>query len=245
MKLGLVVVLALLMSNALSNEVAILDKIKKSLPHLTIVDISLSPVDGIYEVQVEQGQTFLYATANGNYLFAGDLYRLDDGDLVNLAELRRVEWRRYLFSMVDTNDLIVFAPKENTEVIVYVFTDVDCPYCRAIHEDIVRLNRYGIEVRYLAFPIDGVGSSNYERMVSAWCSENPKLAITDLKRSKEIPPATCENPVAEHYELGKQFGVVGTPVLVTLNGDWIEGYLGPDELADKLNVSRQAESSAN
>ena len=64
--------------------------------------------------------------------------------------------------------MIAFAPSAGTKEIVYVFTDVNCGYSRMLHQDIGQLNDLGIEVRYLAFPRGGPGTSTYDKMVSIW-----------------------------------------------------------------------------
>ena len=73
-------------------------------------------------------------------------------------------------------------------------------------------------------------------MVSAWCADDPHDAITRLKRGSIIPSKTCDNPVAEHYEIGQIVGVPGTPTIVTADGELIGGYVPAAELAQGLGV---------
>ena len=51
--------------------------------------------------------------------------------------------------------MIIFTPEGKTTGVVYAFTDVDCGYCRRLHQEIPALNAKGIELRYLAFPRGG------------------------------------------------------------------------------------------
>jgi thiol:disulfide interchange protein DsbC len=48
--------------------------------------------------------------------------------------------------------MIIFLQQGKTKGIAYVFTDVDCGYCRKIHNEVPVMNQMGIEIRYLAFP---------------------------------------------------------------------------------------------
>ena len=135
-----------------------------------------------------------------------------------------------------TEDMIVFAPKAGTKGIVYVFTDVDCGFCRKLHEDIDQLNELGIEVRYLAFPRGGPGTPTYDKMVSIWCADEPREAITAAKLGEAVADAACDSPVAEQFALGQSLHFAGTPTMFTERGELIAGYLMPDELARQLGL---------
>ena len=92
----------------------------------------------------------------------------------------------------------------------------------------------GIEIRYLAFPRAGIDSEPYSAMVSAWCSNTPHTALTQLKLGAEIEAKTCKNSVADQYRLGKLFGLRGTPLLVLSNGKTVGGYVNAEELEQIL-----------
>ena len=73
-------------------------------------------------------------------------------------------------------------------------------------------------------------------MVSAWCADDPRDAITRLKRGNKIPSKTCDNPVAEQYEIGQLVGIQGTPTLIAPDGELIGGYVPAAELAEGLGL---------
>ena len=98
------------------------------------------------------------------------------------------------------------------------------------------MNRLGIAVRYLAFPRAGPKSASYDKIVSAWCADNPKIALTRAKAGQEIEARTCENPVAAQYQLGGTMGVNSTPSLVFEDGSMNPGYLPAASLAEKLGL---------
>lgn len=220
---------------ALADEHSAVETLKALRPDLTIVNVEPSPIPGVYAVEVEGG-SMLYASDDGSHLIAGDMYALTETGLVNLADARRAKQRHELFTSLDVDDLVVFAPKDETKAVINVFTDVDCTFCRKLHQEMAELNAFGIEVRYLAYPRAGIGSPSYDKIVSAWCSDDPQTAITKLKLGETIPNRTCDNPVAEHYELGQAIGVSGTPALVTQDGEMIPGYVPAAELAERLGV---------
>lgn len=128
---------------------------------------------------------------------SGDLYAVLGGGVNNLSEDGRKAQRRAALDGIPAKDWIAFAPTQESAVVLYVFTDVDCPYCRRLHEDVARLGDHGVEVRYLAYPRSGPGTSAYDKMVSAWCSRDPGIAIAALFEGKDIDSVGCTSrPVA-------------------------------------------------
>jgi len=157
-------------------------------------------------------------------------------DFGNLAEQDRVEKRQALMASVDVHDMVVFPAGGERKAIINVFTDVDCGYCRKLHQEVPELNELGVEVRYLAYPRAGIGSRSYEKIVSAWCSDDRKGAITALKAGEEIPDSNCTNPVASQYELGHEVGVSGTPAIVLEDGRLLPGYMPADQLVQAIGI---------
>ena len=181
------------------------------------------------------GQT-LHITQDGIFLIAGDLYRVTESDLINLAEFERNGRRKQLLAKLDESEMVVFSP-QNPKKTVTVFTDFDCTYCRKLHQEVPALNEMGIAVRYLAYPRAGVPSASYDKMVSAWCADDPNAALTKAKMGKAIPQKTCANPVAKHYRLGDDFGVTGTPALILEDGQLLPGYMPATALAARLGIN--------
>ncbi len=224
---------------AQDNGSTLVARLKALRPDIPIESVAPSPLPGIFQLNLAGGTVF-YGTADGRYLFAGDLYELGERDLINLAEAGRSSKRRELMAEVDPEDMVIFSPAGETLAVMSVFTDVDCGYCRKLHQEVPRLNELGVEVRYLAYPRAGIGSRSYQKVVSAWCSDDRQSAITTLKLGKEIPDITCPNPVADQYRLGQEVGVTGTPAIVLENGRLLPGYMPADDLARTLGIPADA-----
>jgi len=210
-------------------------KIHSIRPDIPVLKVRETPVEDLLAVELDGG-TILYGTADGNFLLTGDLIALADDGLVNLTESIRSERRLALLAEVRTEDMIVFAPPGERKAHVSVFTDVDCSYCRKLHMEMPEINALGIEVRYLAYPRAGTNSESYRKIVSAWCANDPRWAITELKQGNKVPQRSCANPVAAQLELGDQVGVKGTPAMVTESGRLIPGYLSAKALAEALDL---------
>lgn len=209
--------------------------LQRRLPDIDINRIERSPIDGLRAVEIDNGVT-LYVTEDGSYAIAGVLYALTEEGPVDPSQPRRAAARRALLDDVSMDQMIVFAPEGEPKLVLDVFTDTDCGFCRKLHAEVAELNAYGIEVRYLAFPRAGIGSETYDNMVSAWCADDPRDAITRLKRGNKIPSKTCDNPVAEHYEIGQRVGIQGTPTMIGPDGELIGGYVPAAELAQGLGL---------
>lgn len=216
-------------------EQSIRRSIAMAVPELKVTAIQLSPVSGLYEVLFEDERP-LFVTADGKYLLTGDLYSLQGHQVTNLSETRRESERAGIINAVDEKQLIVYKPEGKIKSVVSIFTDIDCPYCRKMHQQIPRLNELGVQVNYFAYPRAGVGSSSYHKIVSAWCAENPAGAMDDAKAGKVIAKKMCENPVAEHLQIGQKVGVTGTPAIVTEKGKLLPGYMPADALAKEIGV---------
>ncbi|MDH5835734.1 thioredoxin fold domain-containing protein [Luteimonas kalidii] len=198
-------------------------------PEIQIDAIAAAPLPGFREVVVG-GQT-VYVSDDGKYLLQGSLFDVEAKRDVGQAGVAEV--RRKLIAGVPASDRIVFAPP-NPKYTVSVFTDVECGYCRKLHQDIAEYNKRGIAVEYLAFPRMGLNTPDYDLMVSVWCAPDRRKALTDAKDGNRVPPRTCDNPVAQQYALGQRVGLTGTPMIVTASGVQMPGYMPPDALLSAL-----------
>ncbi|MBT4160259.1 MAG: thioredoxin fold domain-containing protein [Gammaproteobacteria bacterium] len=206
-------------------------------PDLQVKEVRPSTIEGYYNVEL-RGGTVLYMSKAMDHLFAGDLYLVEDSGLVNATEKARTGTRKELLESLDESEMVVFSPpKERTKATITVFTDIDCSYCRKLHLEVPEMNRLGIAVRYLAYPRAGIGSKSYDKAVSAWCADNPQVALTQAKSGQEIEERTCSNPVAAQYALGDLFGVSGTPAIILEDGTLQPGYLPATELGRRLGIN--------
>ncbi len=200
-----------------------------------------SPFPGLYEVTI--GTEVVYVSEDTQYLFYGNL--IDRKNRVDLtrkakeaAEKAYAVVRKGIIDKQDASKAITFKARDEKQVLT-VFTDIDCPYCAKLHNEVPILNKNGISVRYYLFPRAGVGSPSFKKAVSAWCADDQKKALTDAKQRKPIPAKECDNPVAEQYKLGQEVGVTGTPALVTEDGTMINGYVPANILVKRLQEAKE------
>lgn len=192
-------------------------------PNLAIESIAKSPLEGLYQVQLKGGRV-LYASGDGQFVMQGYLYQVKDGKASNLTEKAENVAVARQINGLDRNQMIVYPAQGETKAHITVFTDTTCPYCQKLHAEVPELNRQGIEVRYLAFPRQGLGSEGDQQLQAAWCATDRRAALNKLIEGKSVDAAKCANPVSKQFALGQSIGVSGTPAIVLQDGQVIPGY---------------------
>lgn len=213
--------------------------IRKTLESLNLeipVDsISKSPLNGLYEVSLKGGRV-LYASADGQFVMQGNLYQIQGGKPVNLTEKVERQAISKTINGIPAADMVVYPAVGETKSHITVFTDTTCPYCHKLHEEVPELNKRGIEVRYVAFPRQGLGSPGDEQLQAVWCSKDRRDAMDRMVDGKNIKSPKCENPVTRQFQIGQSIGVNGTPAIVLADGQLIPGYQPAAQVA-KLALS--------
>ncbi|MGI9238538.1 MAG: thioredoxin fold domain-containing protein [Woeseiaceae bacterium] len=195
-------------------------------------NVTASQVDGWYTIQ--QGSVVAYVSADGRYLLQGDLIDLEHQ--VNLTEQSRNGSRQGLVAELADDNAIVFTPSE-VKHSVTVFTDIDCTYCRKLHSQIDEYLDQGIQVRYVLYPRNGPASAAWTKSEQVWCAEDRNQALTSAKLDRAFKSSQCDaSVVSEHYGLGQDIGLSGTPAIVLQDGTLIAGYLPPAQLSMRLGA---------
>ncbi|MGO1501053.1 MAG: thioredoxin fold domain-containing protein [Marinobacter sp.] len=215
-------------------EDSISERLSNSVPGLKISSVRESEAKGLYEVQSNNGDT-IYATPDGQYLLTGDLLKVTSNGIANVTEEARAGDRRKTMDGYGDEGVISYKAS-NEKAVIDVFTDIDCPYCRKLHDEVSQLNDYGITVNYYAYPRSGPGKPSFVKYVSVWCAEDQRAAMDSAKAGKTVAAATCDDPVLEQFELGRRVGVTGTPAIVLEDGNIVRGYVPARSLAEGLGL---------
>jgi thiol:disulfide interchange protein DsbC len=203
-------------------------------------DVGPSPIPGLYEVTM--GGLIAYVSSDGKYLLSGNVYDLDTQ--VNLTATRRNAARAKALAAAPEDQMIVFSPA-NPKMTVTVFTDIDCGFCRRFHNQIADLNKAGIRVRYLMFPRSGPGTESWRKAEGVWCSPDRRDALTRAKRGEEIKAKSCPgaSAIQTQYSMGEDLGVEGTPAIFTQTGDYVGGFMTPDQLVKVIQETQKVSAA--
>ena len=208
-----------------ADETAIRQSLKKIMPKSEPDSISPAIIPGLYEVMM--GLNIFYISADGKYLVQGKI--IDVEARKDLTDEKMAVARIAALDKLGQKQMIIFKPEVSKHK-VSIFTDIDCGYCRKLHGEMDQYLAEGISIQYLFFPRAGKGSDSYNKAVSVWCAEDRNVALTQAKNAQQIETKDCVNPVDEHMQLGVEFGVRGTPMMVTEKGTVLPGYVPAKQL---------------
>lgn len=233
---------ALLMSTPLMADPrdTIREQLLKADARIPVKDVIATDMPSVYEVTLESGE-ILYAHEAGEFFIVGHLFQIDEQQgIVNVTEQTQNQMRVEALADIPADQKITYPAKGERKTTIHVYTDVDCPYCRQLHDEVAELNDMGIEVSYLAFPRSGPNTATYKTMVSIWCGETPEQRVELMDRVKSganVSEKSCENPVFDQLVLGQKMGVSGTPAMVLEDGSMIPGYMPAARIAQMLGIN--------
>jgi thiol:disulfide interchange protein DsbC len=216
-------------------------RVVAKLPGAKPQDVALSPIPGLYEVTM--GGMIVYVSSDGKHLLSGNVYDLDTQE--NLTAARRNAVRAKALAAVKEDQMIIFGPA-NPKMTVTVFTDIDCGFCRRFHNQIAEISKAGVRVRYMMFPRTGPGTESWRKAEAVWCSKDRRDALTRAKKGEDLKTKSCAEAesIKTQWSLGEDLGVEGTPAIFTQTGDYIGGFMTPDQLVQTIQETQKAATAA-
>lgn len=202
----------------------------KSMPNVKTDKISTTPIDGLFEVIV--GPQVIYMSADARYMIEGDLF--DFKTKRNVSEEAKSGIRLAAINKLGVDNMLIYKP-EKVKNTITVVTDIDCPYCRRLHNEIPDYMKNDVEVRYIFMPLKG--PSDMKKTVSVWCSDNQQTALDMAKSGIEVDEKTCKNPIQKHLQLAREIGIRGTPAIILESGELLPGYVPVDKIVQQLQKS--------
>lgn len=205
--------------------------LKSSLEKIgaTNVRLSESPLPGFRLATSNEG--IVHISENGQYVVQGNfnVLELKNGKATDITHKAQMASLNAL-----NNEMIIYPAKQEKHVVT-VFMDITCHYCHILFENVKAYNEEGITLRFLAFPRAGVNTQTAKQMEAIWQAKDRMKALEDAEAGNLPKELKTPNLVKKHYELGIQFGVTGTPYMVTDKGEVIGGYVPAKELAKMLS----------
>lgn len=204
--------------------------LKERLPQAADATIKPSPVKGLYEVLA--GPQVMYMSGDARYVIDGNMFDLEQRR--NLTEETRSVVRKQVVDELGEENMVVYRPKGETKHTITVFTDIFCPYCQRLHQEMDDYLAKGVKVRYVFLPFKG--KKSFDTSVSVWCADDPNAALDKAKAGEDIVMKTCKNPIGEHQSMATTLGIRGTPAIMLENGYLNPGYVPADKLVQQMEA---------
>lgn len=139
--------------------------------------------------------------------------------------------RRVDLSKLGTAGAVVWGSPNGTPVTI--FTDFHCGYCRALVNELERMN-----VRVIERPISTLGSRDIANRV--YCARDKARAVKAAYAGEPLPAAACDTSGLDANEaFARTNNFTGTPVIVRSDGEVLEGYRSRDILEPWLRGARR------
>lgn len=206
--------------------------IERMAPAAKIEQIKPAAMPGLLEVIV--GGEVLYISNDGKFVIQGRLF--DTTQRVDRTAATEKALRAGALKQVSDEQRLRYAaakPKHR----VTIFTDIDCGYCRKLHQEVASFNQAGISVDYLFFPRAGLNSESFNKAQFVWCSKDQKK-VMDQSMSPAglaIQPLQCDSPIPKTLVLGQRYASIGTPTIIAEDGTVLGGYQSAADLSQRLD----------
>lgn len=207
---------------------AITQAFTQRFPGIQVDAIRLTPVNGLYEVQV--GLDLLYTDAQVDYVLQGSL--IDAKARRDLTAERLEALQQVAFASLPL-DRAIRQVKGTGERKVAVFEDPNCGYCKQLHRTLEDVDN--ITVYTFLFPI--LTPDSVSRSRNIWCAADPAKAWKAWMLDGEQPAAAdCPTPIQDNLALGRKLNIQGTPAMFFADGSRVNGALPLDALKKKLDA---------
>ncbi len=201
--------------------------VKKVVPTGTVTDVKLSPIKGVWQIDVEAGEGkrgALYLDFSKKYLVAGQI--------VPVEAIGRQTPQKVEVSKIPLENAVFLGSKDAPKKVI-VFSDPDCPYCRELHKIIkqVLAKRKDIAFAIILNPLP-MHKDAFKKAQAIQCSKSVEM-LDDAFSGKTVPEPTCPpDQIEANKALAASLSFNGTPVMVRDDGNVLSGYLPEDKLLE-------------
>ncbi|WP_318482593.1 thioredoxin fold domain-containing protein [Photobacterium leiognathi] len=132
-------------------------------------------------------------------------------------------------------DLAVQLPADGKEQFsIVMLYDNQCKYCNEFLMSVPELTANGVTVYVMPFLNHGVYSPESKTMYLAWSTKQPLMSLLKNQLPSQPDPHTAERIFEFTKFAQNQLQVTKTPYILLENGEFIDGFVSPDNLITYL-----------
>ncbi|MGP9544084.1 disulfide isomerase DsbC N-terminal domain-containing protein [Psychrobacter sp. AOP7-B1-25] len=195
-------------------------------------------VPGVIWGATLEGVPFLLSD-DGQYITDGEISVIENGQFVGLDEEFEALKNQSVFETLDKSQLITYPATSTERAVIYVADDVNCPYCRRLHQQVPSLNAKGVTVNVIGYPIY---EASPKQMRGIWCQANEdsrRQAFDKAMLQGEMTPApaSCNTDhVTPNREKAAGLAVMATPAIYREDGVLYQASFESPEFLEFLGV---------
>lgn len=196
--------------------------------NVKVTSVQHSPLKGLFEVSAERdGKTgLIFVDYAKSYVMQGVMVRADDlakgNSFKNSAD--DPASRDRVSRLLRANSILLGNAAARTQIVV--FSDPDCPFCRRLHAELLKLaGEMDVAVYVKLFPAPAHSEAYGKSRVLL--GKNSLDLLNRAFAGEKIPEPTDADgrePVEETIALANSLGIKGTPAMLFPNGKVEVGY---------------------
>jgi len=204
---------------------AIKELFSERFGNMPVGEVRYAPF-GLFEVQI--GNSLVYTDEDVNFVLDGHM--IDAKTRQDLTQVRLEELAKIDFNALPMELAITQVRGDGSRKLA-LFEDPNCGYCKQLRRDMEGLD--DLTVYTYMLPI--LSPDSTEKVKNVWCAEDPSAAWDAWMIDGTVPEsATCEVPVEELVQLGRDLQVQGTPAIFFEDGSRVPGAISREELEKRL-----------
>ncbi len=195
-------------------------------------------VPGVIWGATLEGVPFLMSD-DAQYITDGEISVIENSQFTGLDENFEKRKNQSVFETLDESQLITYPATTPERAVIYVATDVNCPYCRMLHKQMSSLNSKGVTIKTIGYPIY---EQSPEQMRGIWCQANESsrrkaLDKAMLQGQMTPAPANCTSDyVTPNREKAAGLAVIATPAIYRDDGVLYQASFESPEFLEFLGV---------
>ncbi|MFT0773373.1 disulfide isomerase DsbC N-terminal domain-containing protein [Psychrobacter aquimaris] len=195
-------------------------------------------VPGVIWGATLEGVPFLLSD-DAQYITDGEISVIENGQFIGLDENFEKHKNQSVFASLDKSQLITYPATTTERAVIYVADDVNCPYCRRLHQQVPSLNAKGVTVNVIGYPIY---EASPKQMRGIWCQadeDSRRQAFDKAMLQGEMTPASASctvDHVTPNRDKAAGLAVMATPAIYREDGVLYQASFESPEFLEFLGV---------